>query len=303
MLAEDYDHLISDPTDYMLRTYLPRTVGAFAGFANMSSLFDFVELPFVSGQVGGWGSPEMVAGLEKIATAARAVGGWAEATFAKHRRTHGPGLPPLRGGRPRPRSTSWATPFGAPAASSSTCTADRRRCWRPARGWYRWPSTGRSAARWTGDPGDLHASPQGRRRLHERRAVPHVLLAQPAEGICLASSKRATSRSCSPRADTARGWKPSWTCPRPRRSGCSIRPTWLVPRRPSAGGLHPRQRALSLLYAGTPEETAAYCRGLIDTAGQGGGFILNIGAVADGGKEENLRAMIKTAQGIRPVLT
>ncbi len=53
---------------------------------------------------------------------------------------------------------------------------------------------------------------------------------------------------------------------------------------------------LSLIYAGTPEETAEYCRGLIDTAGQGGGFILNVGAVADGGKEENARAMIKTAK-------
>jgi uroporphyrinogen-III decarboxylase len=53
---------------------------------------------------------------------------------------------------------------------------------------------------------------------------------------------------------------------------------------------------LSLMYAGTPEETAAYARGLIDTAGKGGGFILNIGAVADAGKAENLHAMIKTAK-------
>ena len=27
MLPEEYDHLISDPTDYMLRVYLPRTIG------------------------------------------------------------------------------------------------------------------------------------------------------------------------------------------------------------------------------------------------------------------------------------
>ncbi len=47
MLPEEYDHLISDPSDYMLRTYLPRTVGAFAGFASLSSLFDFIEMPFV----------------------------------------------------------------------------------------------------------------------------------------------------------------------------------------------------------------------------------------------------------------
>ncbi len=71
MLAEDYDQLISDPTDYLLRTYLPRTVGAFAGFGGLSSFFDFIELPFVFGQVWGWGSDEMVAGLEKLTAAAR----------------------------------------------------------------------------------------------------------------------------------------------------------------------------------------------------------------------------------------
>jgi len=52
---------------------------------------------------------------------------------------------------------------------------------------------------------------------------------------------------------------------------------------------------LSLIYAGTAEETARYCRGLIDTAGKGGGFNLNIGAVTDAAKAENLHAMIKTA--------
>jgi uroporphyrinogen-III decarboxylase len=53
---------------------------------------------------------------------------------------------------------------------------------------------------------------------------------------------------------------------------------------------------LSLLYAGTPEEVAAHTRKLIDVAGSGGGYILDIGAVADEGKDENLAAMIKTAK-------
>jgi uroporphyrinogen-III decarboxylase len=52
---------------------------------------------------------------------------------------------------------------------------------------------------------------------------------------------------------------------------------------------------LSLIYAGTPEDTAAYVRNLIEVAGEGGGYILNMGAVTDDGKDENLRAMIDTA--------
>ncbi len=80
MLPEEYGDLISDPTDYMLRTYLPRTVGAFAGFKDLSSLFDFIELPFVAGHVGGWGSPEMLAGLERLTGAARDLNRWWEGT-------------------------------------------------------------------------------------------------------------------------------------------------------------------------------------------------------------------------------
>ena len=40
----------------------------------------------------------------------------------------------------------------------------------------------------------------------------------------------------------------------------------------------------------------AYTANLIDTAGKGGGYILDIGAVADDGRPENLHAMIKTAK-------
>ena len=53
---------------------------------------------------------------------------------------------------------------------------------------------------------------------------------------------------------------------------------------------------LSLLHAGTPEQVTAYCRDLIGTAGKGGGFILDAGAVVDMGRAENVHAMIKAAK-------
>jgi uroporphyrinogen-III decarboxylase len=54
--------------------------------------------------------------------------------------------------------------------------------------------------------------------------------------------------------------------------------------------------SLSLLHVGTPEEVVARTRELIDVAGKGGGFILDIGAVADEGKDENLAVMVETAK-------
>jgi hypothetical protein len=48
----------------------------------------------------------------------------------------------------------------------------------------------------------------------------------------------------------------------------------------------------SLIVTGTPEDTKEYCRKLIEGCGKGGGFILSAGAVADNPKLENLQAML-----------
>jgi uroporphyrinogen-III decarboxylase len=53
---------------------------------------------------------------------------------------------------------------------------------------------------------------------------------------------------------------------------------------------------LSLMHAGSKEEVAEHTRRLIDVAGKGGGFILDVGAVADEGKDENLLTMVNTAK-------
>ncbi len=81
MLPEEYDDLIEDPTGYMLRTYLPRTVGAFEGFAGIGSPFDFVEYAFVGSHVLGYTAPPLVAGLQRLAEAGRLMAGWAATAF------------------------------------------------------------------------------------------------------------------------------------------------------------------------------------------------------------------------------
>ncbi|NLE08330.1 MAG: hypothetical protein GX631_03640 [Dehalococcoidales bacterium] len=52
----------------------------------------------------------------------------------------------------------------------------------------------------------------------------------------------------------------------------------------------------SLLTTGTAEDVTNYCRNLIDVCAPGGGFILAGGAQIDTGKPENLRAMMETAK-------
>ena len=48
----------------------------------------------------------------------------------------------------------------------------------------------------------------------------------------------------------------------------------------------------SLLWTGTPEDVRDYCQRLIDVVGKGGGYIMDAGALIDEAKPENVKAMI-----------
>lgn len=296
MLPEEYDHLISDPSDYMLRTYLPRTVGAFAGFAGLSSFFDFVELPFVSGHVGGWGSPEMTDGLERLASASRDVGGWAQATFAKIGELMALGFPAYFGGATK-------APFdilGDSLRGTRGVVTDL----------YRRPEKVLAACERLVPvaidfvfkrPGGLH-TPVVFIPLHKGadgfmsdeqfhrfywptlRAVLLGLIEEGAIPFLFAEGRygsRLEAIMDLPKARTV--WLFDQTD--------MTRAKQTIGKVACIQGNVP----LSLIYAGTPEETVEYTRALIESAGKGGGFVLDIGAVADSGREENLHAMIETA--------
>jgi hypothetical protein len=52
----------------------------------------------------------------------------------------------------------------------------------------------------------------------------------------------------------------------------------------------------SMLNLGTPEDVSDYVKELIDTVGQGGGYIVSNGAFFDQAKSENVKAMVETAK-------
>jgi uroporphyrinogen-III decarboxylase len=52
----------------------------------------------------------------------------------------------------------------------------------------------------------------------------------------------------------------------------------------------------SLMATGTPKAVKDYCKKLIETCGKGGGYILAAGAAIDNGKVENVRAMLDAAK-------
>ena len=297
MLPEEYDHLISDPSDFMLRVYLPRVVGAFAGFGNLTSLFDFIELPFVSGHIGSWGSPELADGLERIAAAARSVGEWAGATFPKIGEMMALGFPPYYGGATK-------APFdilGDSLRGTREVITDLFR--RPDKVLAACERLVPVAVDWAFKrPGGivtpvvfipLHKGADGfmsDEQFHKfywptLRAVLLGLIEEGAIPFLFAEGRygsRLEAIMDLPKARTVWLFDQTDMARAKQTIGTVACIEGNVP--------------LSLIYAGSAEQTAEYCRGLIDTAGKGGGFNLNIGAVTDAGKAENLHAMIETAK-------
>ena len=297
MLPEDYDHLISDPTDYMLRTYLPRTVGAFGGFAGLSSFFDFIELPFVSGQVGAWGAPEMAAGLKRLAKAADILGGWAKVIFPSMGEVMGLGFPPYAG-------SATKAPFdilGDTLRGTKGVIVDMFRqpekvlaaCERLVQIAVDWP------LRRAGTPPSpvcfipLHKGADGFMSDEQFKTfywptLRKLLLGLIDRGLIpfLFAEGRYNTR-LEAIMDLPKG-KTIWQFDQSdmARAKATIGKVACI-----QGNM-----SLSLLHVGTAEAVAQRTRELIDVAGKGGGFILDIGAVADEGKDENLEVMVKTAK-------
>ena len=296
MRPEDYDDLIADPHDFLLHTYLPRAVGAFAGFADMSSLMDYCELPFVPLNVGGWG-PAVQAGFEKIGAAYQALGGWASVMFPMIGEVKGLGFPGYA-------STGTKAPFdilGDTLRGTKGVIMDLFR--RPDKVKAACDRLVPVAVNWAMRRAGTLDSPLCFMPLHKGadgfmsdeqfntfywpslRAVLLGLIDQGMIPFLFAEGRYATRLEAI--MDLPKG-KTVWLFDQ----------TDMAKAKKTIGQVACIQGnvPLSLLYAGTPERTADYVRRLIDEAGQGGGFILDLGAVADAGRDENLEAMIKTAK-------
>jgi hypothetical protein len=79
MHAEDYRQLIQDPSDFFLRTYLPRVLGALEPFQTLGALTDIVEMPSVPAAMIPFGLPPMKETLKRLSEAGDAALEWANA--------------------------------------------------------------------------------------------------------------------------------------------------------------------------------------------------------------------------------
>jgi hypothetical protein len=76
MKADEYDHFITDPTDYWFRVWLPRTHGALAPLAQMPPMYGTMELPMASPWLVTLGAPPIQEAYKTLLEAGRQYFEW-----------------------------------------------------------------------------------------------------------------------------------------------------------------------------------------------------------------------------------
>jgi Uroporphyrinogen decarboxylase (URO-D) len=79
MRADEYALLINDPSDFFMRTYLPRVFGALDPWRMLGPLTDIVELPMVYPSLIPFGLPAVQDSMKKLLDAGQAALAWAQA--------------------------------------------------------------------------------------------------------------------------------------------------------------------------------------------------------------------------------
>jgi uroporphyrinogen-III decarboxylase len=298
MHADEYDHLIDDPTDYLLHVWLPRTVPGVGGFAKLTSPMDTVEVVASPSYFMRWVDPEVQESLAKIKAAGEELQTWGGTFFPLLGRLVAEGFPGTAGHMSK-------APFdviGDTLRGTRGIVTDMYRqpdklleaCDRLAGVCVRWVTRVASPFSPPLVFMPLHKGADAFMNDEQYRTFYWPSLRKVIEGLVAdgfvpylfaegAYNSRLEVIADAPKARTV--WHFDHTDMRKAKE--------------TLGGVACIQGnvPLSMLQLGGPDEVRAYSRELIETVGKGGGFILDVGAVVDEAKEENMLAMMAAAKG------
>ena len=293
MLSEEYQAFINDPSDFWLRTYLPRVFGALEPFKQISPFTDIWEIVNVSGGMIPFGIPPVQNALKALIEAGNEAMVWIQKMVAFNMEAKAMGFPSTIGGLVK-------APFDVLADTL-----------RGSRGimvdMYRRPDMvlkaieviipmmirqGLTSVNMSKIPFVLfvlHKGADGFMSDEQFKkfywpSFREVMLAFEKEGcismlFCeggynsrlqyLKELSKGSTVLLFDRTDMAKAKK-------------------VVGDKLCISGNVPA----GMLLTGTPEEVKEYCKNLIDVAGKGGGFIMSSGTAMDEGKQETIHAMI-----------
>ena len=299
MTAEEYDDFLEDPSDYWIRTHMPRILGALEPFTKLTSAVYMIEQIHVVTNVSRYGLPEVQAALEKLMRAGREALAWQQKLAPVNKKLDELGFPSTASGM-------CYAPFdfiGDTLRGTRGIVTDM----------YRQPDKLQealerttplmikmavSASRLGGCPVvsmPLHKGADGfmSDKQFEVFYWPSLLkviqgLAKEGFMVRLFAEGGYNSRLQAVREGLPKG-----------RAIWHFDYTDMARAKEALGDVAciMGNVPVALIHTGTPEAVDAYCKKLIQTAGKGGGFILATGSgVGRGGKAENVRAMIDSVK-------
>ncbi len=293
MLADEYPALINDPTDFWIRTLMPRGYGALDPLKMIAPFTDMWEVVLVSAQMIPFGIPPVQSALKALLDAGNEAMAWIQKVMGYEMQARGLGFPGAFGGATK-------APFDI---LSDTLRGTRA----TMLDMYRQPdmvmkaverltplaiSQGVRGATFAGCPVvfiPLHKGADGFMSDAQFKkfywpSLKAVILGLAAEGcvpfcFCEGSyNTRLESLKELPRSSCM------WIFDRTDMGKAKE----AIGDKICIGGNVPS----GLLLAGTPEEVKAYCKEVIGIAGKGGGYFMCTGTAMDEGKADTLHAMI-----------
>ncbi len=293
MLADEYTALINDPTDFWIRTLMPRGYGALDPLKMIAPFTDMWEVVLVSAQMIPFGIPPVQSALTALLDAGNEAMAWIQKVMGYEMQARGLGFPGAFGGATK-------APFDI---LSDTLRGTRA----TMLDMYRQPdmvmkaverltplaiSQGVRGATFAGCPVvfiPLHKGADGFMSDAQFKkfywpSLKAVILGLAAEGcvpfcFCEGSyNTRLESLKELPRSSCM------WIFDRTDMGKAKE----AIGDKICIGGNVPS----GLLLAGTPEEVKAYCKEVIGIAGKGGGYFMCTGTAMDEGKADTLHAMI-----------
>jgi hypothetical protein len=297
MKAGEYDALIRDPSDYWLRAYLPRTVGALEPLATLPSLVNIIEIVNVPMNVSRFGAPGVLEAFEKLAAAGREAINWQNQIGPADKRLEELGYPSFASGMTKaPFDTVGDTLRGTRAVIVDMFRQPEKLLEALERTTPLMIQLGLSGARLGGSPVvmiPLHKGADGWMSDEQFNTFYWPTLRRVVMGLI--------EEGIVPRLFAEGGYNSRLEVIRDLPKGKTI---WHFDYTDMARAKEVLGDVacimgnvpVALMHAGTPEGVIEYCKKLIAKAGNGGGFIMTTGAGLDQAKTENVQALMKAAK-------
>lgn len=293
MLADEYDALIDDPTDFWLRTYMPRAFSVFEPLKMISPFTDMWEVVVVSLQMIPFGIPPVQGALKALIDAGTEAMGWIQKAGAYDVQAKSMGFPPIWGGASKaPFDIIADTLRGTKGIMLDMYRRPDKLLKALERVTPLAVKQGLRGAEMSGVPTvfmPLHKGADGFMSDAQFKkfywpSLKATIDGLAAEGVIAFPFCEGSYNNRLEHLKELEKCSSFWLFDRTDM----VKAKQAIGEKVGIAGNVPA----GLILTGTPDKVKAYCKDLIDTAGKGGGFMMSWGTALDEGRADTIHAVI-----------